>query len=62
MSNQRPDPEALLKRLQAEEAKQARGKLKVYVLTLNLALYRHVKENHSHDHPRNHQSTVPGLT
>lgn len=30
MSNQRPDPEALLKRVQAEEAKQARGKLKVF--------------------------------
>lgn len=30
MSNQRPDPEALLKRVQAEEARQARGKLKVF--------------------------------
>lgn len=30
MSNQRPDPDALLRRVQAEEAEQARGKLKVF--------------------------------
>jgi two-component system, OmpR family, sensor histidine kinase KdpD len=30
MSDQRPDPDALLKRVQAEEAKRARGKLKVF--------------------------------
>lgn len=30
MSNQRPDPDALLARVQAEEAKQARGKLKIF--------------------------------
>jgi two-component system sensor histidine kinase KdpD len=30
MDNHRPDPDALLKRVQAEEARQARGKLKVF--------------------------------
>jgi len=30
MSDERPDPDALLARVQAEEAKQARGKLKVF--------------------------------
>lgn len=30
MSDQRPDPDALLARVQAEEAKQARGKLKIF--------------------------------
>ena len=30
MENQRPDPDALLRRVQAEEADQARGKLKVF--------------------------------
>jgi two-component system sensor histidine kinase KdpD len=30
MTYQRPDPDALLARVQAEEAKQARGKLKVF--------------------------------
>ena len=30
MSTQRPDPDALLARVQAEEAKQARGKLKIF--------------------------------
>jgi two-component system sensor histidine kinase KdpD len=30
MSSQRPDPDALLARVQAEEAKQARGKLKIF--------------------------------
>lgn len=30
MSNQRPDPDALLARVQADEAKQARGKLKIF--------------------------------
>lgn len=31
MSQQRPDPDALLKRVQAEEARQAEGKLKVFL-------------------------------
>ena len=30
MSSQHPDPDALLARVQAEEAKQARGKLKIF--------------------------------
>lgn len=30
--------------------------------TLNLALDRHMKENHSHDHSRNQRSTVLGLS
>ena len=30
MENQRPDPDALLRRVQAEEAEQVRGKLKVF--------------------------------
>ena len=30
MENQRPDPDALLRRVQAEEADQTRGKLKVF--------------------------------
>ena len=30
MDNQRPDPDALLRRVQAEEADQARGKLKIF--------------------------------
>ena len=30
MSDQRPDPDALLARVQADEAKQARGKLKIF--------------------------------
>jgi two-component system sensor histidine kinase KdpD len=30
MNNQRPDPDALLTRVQAEEAQQARGKLKIF--------------------------------
>jgi len=30
MTDQRPDPDALLARVQAEEAKQARGKLKIF--------------------------------
>ena len=30
MEERRPDPDALLRRVQAEEAKQARGKLKVF--------------------------------
>src|SRR5438132_8147657 len=30
MSNARPDPDALLARVQAEEARQARGKLKIF--------------------------------
>ena len=30
MNDQRPDPDALLARVQAEEAKQARGKLKIF--------------------------------
>ena len=30
MSDQRPDPDALLARVQAEEAKQKRGKLKIF--------------------------------
>ena len=38
------------------------GELRVNVLTLNLALDRHVKENHSHDHSRNQRSTVLGLS
>jgi K+-transporting ATPase ATPase C chain len=38
------------------------GEPRVNVLTLNLALDRHVKENHSHDHSRNQRSTVLGLS
>src|SRR5512134_2630321 len=30
MNEQRPDPDALLARMQAEEAQQARGKLKIF--------------------------------
>jgi two-component system, OmpR family, sensor histidine kinase KdpD len=30
MSNQRPNPDELLARVQAEEAQQARGKLKIF--------------------------------
>jgi K+-transporting ATPase ATPase C chain len=36
------------------------GEPRVNVLTLNLALDTHVKENHSHDHSRNQRSTVLG--
>ena len=38
------------------------GEPRVNVLTLNLALDRHVKENHSHDHSRNQRSTVLRLS
>ena len=38
------------------------GEPRVNVLMLNLALDRHVKENHSHDHSRNQRSTVLGLS
>ena len=38
------------------------GEPRVNVLTLNLALDRHVKENHSQDHSRNQRSTVLGLS
>jgi potassium-transporting ATPase KdpC subunit len=38
------------------------GEPRVNVLTLNLALDTHVKENHSHDHSRNQGSTVLGLS
>ena len=30
MNQQRPDPDALLKRVQAEEARQSEGKLKIF--------------------------------
>lgn len=36
--------------------------VRVNVLTLNLALDRHVKENHLHDHSPNQRSTVLRLT
>lgn len=38
------------------------GEPRVNVLMLNLALDRHVKENHSHDYPRNQRSTEIGLS
>lgn len=38
------------------------GEPRVNVLTLNLALDAHVKQNRSHDHSRNHRSTVFGLS
>jgi K+-transporting ATPase ATPase C chain len=38
------------------------GEPRVNVLTLNLVLDHHVKENHSHDHSRNQRSTVLGLS
>lgn len=38
------------------------GEPRVNVLALNLALDRHVKENHSHNHLLNQRSTVPGLS
>jgi K+-transporting ATPase ATPase C chain len=38
------------------------GEPRVNVLTLNLALDIHVKENHSHDYPRNQRSIVHGLS
>ena len=31
MTDQRPDPDTLLQRVQAEEARQARGKLKIFL-------------------------------
>ena len=38
------------------------GEPRVNVLMLNLALDRHVNEDHSHDHSRNQRSTVLGLS
>ena len=38
------------------------GEPRVNVLTLNLALDRHVNETHSHDHFRNQRPTVLGLS
>jgi K+-transporting ATPase ATPase C chain len=38
------------------------GEPRVNVLMLNLALDRHVNEDHSHDHFRNQRSTVLGLS